>query len=505
MKKIFDGGQVKEIDRKTIEEQGISSVDLMEKASLAVYNSLKGKIDPKRVVYIFAGPGNNGGDALALARMLLTDGTKVFAYIVNPDDSLSPDCRINKERLERLIRVNTIISGSDIPNIKTGNIIVDGLFGSGLNRPLTGVYKEVVSVINNSESEVYSIDIPSGMFMEDNTDNDRDAIVKSGTVFSFQFPKLALLLPESDAFCRTTEILNIGLSGKTIETSETDYFFIEKEDISPLIKTRSHFAHKGDFGKVLLVTGSLGKMGASVMASKACLRTGTGLLTVHVPRCGTDILQTTVPEAMVDADQSIDYVSKIDIDTDVFTIGIGPGIGMLDQTKELVHKMMKSGTKPMVIDADALNLISTDNHLKKCIPPESILTPHPLEFDRLAGKHFSNGYERLQAAREFAGEYNVYVILKGAYIATITPTGKVFFNSTGNPGMATGGSGDVLTGIITSLLSQKYTPLESALLGVYLHGLSGDLSAKSKTQQSMLPSDIIENIGRAYRILQNRE
>lgn len=501
MLKILNAEQVKKVDRETIEEEGILSSDLMERAALSIYEASLEYINPQKPVYVFAGIGNNGGDVLAVARMLLTSDIKPVVFIVGDSSKMSEDCLLNKERLERLISVHKVESIKDIPLLEENGVVIDGLFGSGLNRPLEGFHAEVVNHINNSGCKILSIDMPSGMFVDDNTENDKSSIVKADVVFSLQMPKLSLLLPESSDYCKEMKMLDIGLSKKAIGEKHTDLFFTEKEDISKFIKIRNKFSHKGNYGHALLVAGSKGKTGAAVLASSACLRSGVGLLTIHAPKCSLDILQATVPEAMVNVDVSSDCISQIDIDVENYTVGVGCGIGTSVETKKALAKLIGQCHKPMVLDADALNIIATNDELKYNLPEGSILTPHPVEFERLAGKHFLSGYERLQHAREFAMKCKVYIVLKGAYTAIITPEKKVYFNPTGNPGMATGGSGDALTGIITSLLAQKYNSFQAALLGVYLHGLAGDLAAKAKSQYSMLPSDLINYLGKSYRIL----
>lgn len=502
MLKLFNSQQIRSIDACTIEKQEIQSIDLMERASLALFQSLCHCLTENSHIVIFAGAGNNGGDALALGRMLLTRHFTVDVYLVNPYGVLSADCAVNKERLERLLYINTIRVQSDIPDIKSDSIIIDGIFGSGLNRPLSGIHSELVTAINRSGNIVYSIDIPSGLFVENNSLNDPDAIIKADVIFSFQFPKLSLLLPENGAYCSRLSILDIGLCDECIEAEPSVYRYVESIDMSVLLKKRRTFDHKGVFGHALIFSGSFGKMGAAVLAARACLRTGVGLLTMHVPDCGVGILQTSVPEAMVVADEKKDWISRVGEVSDKVTIGIGPGIGIHSDTENMLETLFRSSSKPLVIDADALNLLAKKESLKLLMPKGSILTPHPVEFDRLIGHICRTGYERLQYARTFAEEYSVYIILKGAYTAIVTPDKNVFFNSTGNPGMATGGSGDVLTGIIISLLAQQYSPCESALLGVFLHGLAGDFAAKSKSIYSLLPSDIIAYLGKAYMSLE---
>lgn len=504
MLKLFNSQQVKKIDACTVEKQNIQSVDLMERASLALFESLCHLVDKDSHIVIFAGSGNNGGDALALARMLLTRHLDVDVYLINPGKMLSADCALNKERLERLVYVHTIRDREDVPIIKRGSVVIDGMFGSGLNRPLSGVYLDLVTAINNSGNIVYSIDLPSGLFVEDNSENNPDAIVQADIVFSFQFPKLSLLLPENGRYCSYLKILDIGLDRECIDAESSLFHYIESGDMLDLLKPRRTFDHKGTFGHALIFAGSFGKIGAAVLAARACLRSGVGLLTVHTARCGVEILQTAVPEAMVIADEYTDRIGRVGDISEKMMVGVGPGIGVDADTGSFMNTLLQISSKPMVIDADALNLIAKDDLLKQSIPKGSILTPHPVELDRLTGQSCSTGYERLQCARAFARKYSVYVVLKGAYTAVITPQEQVFFNPTGNPGMATGGSGDVLTGVITSLLAQKYEPLQAALLGVYLHGLAGDFAAKSKSVYSLLPSDIIDYLGKAYRSLEKQ-
>lgn len=504
MKKIFNALQIKKIDNCTINNQSISSVELMESAAISIYEALIKVLKSKQKIVVFAGTGNNGGDALAVARMLLNDDYKLKVYLVGSRDNLSKDCLINKERLERLITIHSIDNDVDIPHLSPDIVVIDGLFGSGLNRPLEGVHKNIVEAVNQSGALVYSVDMPSGLYVGDNTSNDPESIIHADCVFTLQFPKLSLLLPQIYDYCRKMIVLDIGLCEKCIDEEQTDFYFLEKSDISKLLKSRSTFSHKGNFGHALLVAGSYGKMGAAVLAARACLRAGVGLLTMHIPQCGVDIMQTSVPEAMVDVDLGIESLKGLDnLDLDKYVIGVGPGIGQKEGTCDFLSSLLNAYHKPMVLDADALNLIASDECLKEKIPSGSILTPHPIEFERLIGFKCENSYHRLEAARNFAEKYRVYIVLKGAYSAIITPQKEVYFNSTGNPGMATGGSGDVLTGVITSLLAQGYSPLNSVLVGVYLHGLAGDLGVRAKSERSLLPSDIIEYLGRSYRVLEN--
>lgn len=506
MIKIFTATQIREIDKCTIDNQRISSIDLMERASLAVYERLKRTLNPQANIYVFAGNGNNGGDALAIARMLLLDHFRLQVFLVSTESKLSPDCEINKERLSHLLPIQSIQDEKDIPQILPDDIVIDGLFGSGLNRSVEGIYSRIINTVNNSKAKVYSIDMPSGLFVEDNSHNHKDSIIKADEVYTFQFPKLSLLLPDSGSYSKKISIIDIGLCQNCIDKQKSNLNYLEKTDISSRINIRDTFSHKGSFGHALLISGSLGKMGATIMSAKACLRTGVGLLTVHTPECGLNILQTIVPEAMVSVDNNEQYIQNSPSDINKYTtIGIGPGIGTCTATKELISKLFDEYRNPMVIDADAINILADNNDLKSKIPPKSILTPHVKEFERFAGQSFSSGYSRLMGACKIAEQYDVYIILKGAYSAIITPNKEVYFNSTGNPGMATAGSGDVLTGIITSLLSQKYSPENAAIVGTFIHGYAGDIASEIRSEWSMLATDIIENIGEAYKQLCNEK
>jgi len=284
----------------------------------------------------------------------------------------------------------------------------------------------------------------------------------------------------------------------TRRETEIKFFSVEVQDIASLIPKRDTFAHKGHFGHALLIAGSRGKMGAAVLAAKACLRSGSGLLTAHIPACGELILQTAIPEAMVDMDEEQDFISHLGLLSKYNAIGIGPGIGCNEKTAGVLFNLLKNARQPMVLDADAMNLLAQNEQLQQILPANSILTPHPGEFDRLAGIS-GNAYERLEKACQWAVRLHSYIVLKGANTAICTPDKKCYFNSTGNPGMATAGSGDVLTGIILGLLAQSYSPLAASLTGVFLHGLSGDIAANEKSQESLIASNIIEKLGLAFK------
>jgi len=500
--KIFSTIQIKELDRYTIENEPIESGQLMNRASSLFFEHFCSEVSKNTRVYIFAGFGNNGGDALAIARLLHNSGyNSVFAYLFNPENKLSLDCAAQKAELQDIPGVEFIevVNKYSPPAINEGDVIIDGLFGSGLSRPLSGGFASVVKFINKSKAKVYSIDIPSGLFGEDNSENNTENIVRANKTFTFQSPKLSFFLSENACYIGDWGILDIGLHPDILQKTPTPYYYTEKCDILKILKKRPKFAHKGHFGHSLIIAGSKGKMGAAILAAKACLKSGSGLLTCHVPGCGYPIIQTAFPEAMASIDTMDDRISEIPDNPEQFdVIGIGPGIGQSQETLNVLETLFAFYKKPMVIDADALNLIAKNEQLKKSIPPKSILTPHPKEFDRIAGDSTSS-YERLQKARKLAKELDCYIVLKGAYTVVISPETECWFNPTGNPGMATAGSGDVLTGIITGLLAQKYTPYESCILGVYIHGLAGDLCLESESVESLTASDLIKHIGSAFK------
>ncbi|ERI85946.1 YjeF domain protein [Bacteroides pyogenes F0041] len=500
--KIFPTGSIKKLDAYTIEHEPIASIDLMERAAQALTKEITERWGTETPVTFFAGPGNNGGDALAVARMMAEKGYKTEVFLFNIKGKLSPDCQTNKELVEMMEEVDfhEISTQFAPPTLTAEHLVIDGLFGSGLNKPLSGGFAAVVKYINASPATVASIDIPSGLMGEENTFNVKTNIIRADVTFSLQFPKLAFLFPENAEFIGEWEILDIGLSKEGIEEIETDYEILETEDIRYLMKPRNRFAHKGNFGHALLIAGSKGMAGASVLAARACLRSGVGLLTVHAPACNNDILQTAVPEAMVEADGSETcFASPTDTD-DYQAVGIGPGLGRSAETEMALLQLLTQCQTPMVLDADALNIIANHRHELTHLPKGCILTPHPKELDRLAGK-CQDSYERLAKARELAQTADVHIILKGAYSAIITPEGKCYFNPTGNPGMATGGSGDVLTGIVLALTAQGYTAEEACKIGTYIHGLAGNLAQKKKGMTGLIASDIVSNLPKAWQLI----
>ena len=494
--KIFPSSSIKKLDAYTIENEPIASTDLMERAATVLTKAITDRWNTETPVTIFAGPGNNGGDALAVARMMAEKGYKIEVFLFNTKGELSPDCQTNKELVEMMEEVKFHeISTQFVPPVLTpDHLVIDGLFGSGLNKPLSGGFAAVVKYINSSPAMVVAIDIPSGLMGEENTFNVKANIIRADVTFSLQLPKLAFL------FAGEWEVLDIQLSEDGIEEMETNYEMLEIEQIRSLIKPRKQFAHKGNFGHALLIAGSKGMAGASVLAARACLRSGVGLLTVHAPMCNNDILQTSIPEAIVETDIN-ETCFAVPTDTDDYqAVGIGPGLGRNEETEAALLEQLEHCQTPVVVDADALNILANHRHALTHLPKGSILTPHPKELERLTGK-CQDSYERLMKACELARAAHVHIILKGAYSAIITPEGKCFFNPTGNPGMATGGSGDVLTGVILALLAQGYPTEEAAKIGTYIHGLAGDVAQKKQGMIGMIASDIITCLPTAWRLV----
>lgn len=501
--KLFLTSQIRAIDKLTIQREPIPSIDLMERAADAIFRWFAGNVSSIKKIIVFAGPGNNGGDGLALARMLIDTGYCVDIYLLE-SSTLSLDCQENLRRIkiQGIAKIQLINSEADFPIITSNTIIVDALFGSGLTRSLSGISAKLIQHINECNSKIIAIDMPSGLFGEENPFPNNNPIIKASITLTLQFPKLSFFFAENNQYVGEFIVLPIGLDPNAIESTLTPYHYTTGSSISPFIRIRSNFGHKGDYGHCIIIAGSKGMMGAAVLASTACLKTGSGLVTAHVPEIGYSILQQSIPEVMVDQDEHENYFTSINSISKYTAVAIGPGLGRSPITVKGFGKLIKDVKSPFVIDADGLNILAQRAELLDLIPPNTIITPHPGEFDRLFG-NCDSGQQRLTRAIEIAAKYNIVIVLKGAFTQVVCPDGKVHFNSTGNPGMATGGSGDVLTGVITSLLGQGYKPEQSAILGVYLHGLAGDLAAEKKGMNSITASDIINNIGDAFNLIYN--
>ncbi len=484
--KILSAAQLKYIDAYTIEHEPISSIELMEHAATVCFETFLPYIDFSNPVHVFCGSGNNGGDGFVIARFLSLMHSNVQVWFV-PFGEISPECHANKALVPAYTELTSI---QFLPEIGEHCTIIDALLGLGTTRSPEGLLKEVIERMNESGAPVLSVDLPSGLPADEIPE--WDTLVKASFTVTFQQPKLTFFLKETIPFVGKWECVDIGLDQAEIERTKSRYFHLDASSIEQLIKPRDRFSHKGTYGHGLLIAGSKGKMGSAVLAAKAALRSGIGLLTVHLPEIGLNVLQTAVPEAMCSIDQESDRVSMIHEDVNTFSaIGIGPGIGTHEDALLLMEKVLQFPT--VVIDADGLNLLAKHPTLLEQLPKNTILTPHPKEFERLAGSSVSTS-DRLDRLMHFAQTYQCTVILKDAITAIATKDGMVYFNTTGNPGMATGGTGDVLTGIILGLLAQGYSVEVAAKIAVYYHGKAGDTVATERGQMALIAGDLIDTL-----------
>jgi len=499
--KILNVEQIRQLDQATITYEPIAPIQLMERASQAFVDWFTVRYDAFTPVKVFCGLGNNGGDGLAIARLLLQANYIVEVFVVRYAPRESDDFAHNHRRLKLLINPHYIENAGDMPTLRQRDVVIDAILGSGISRPAEGLVKLVIERINHAPAQVISVDIASGLRADQAGQPDDVTIWPDHTV-TFDLPKLALLLPGNARSVGEWHMVDIGLNQRFIDQAPTPYYYTTEAEARLLLRRRGRFSHKGSFGHALLLVGSYGKIGAGILAAKACLRSGVGLLTVQVPHCGYVALQTAVPEAMCrpDIDERV-LTGPSDVEgpslTDYAAIGVGPGIGKAPETARFLREVLTNFNKPVVIDADALNLLSTNKDLLGLLPENSILTPHPKEFERLT-QRWQNDYDKLELLREFAQRQQVVVVLKGAHTAVALPNGEVHFNSTGNPGMSTGGTGDVLTGVLTALLAQGYDPVEAAVLGVFVHGQAGDKAAQIRGQIGLTASDVIESLHWAW-------
>jgi len=503
--KIFTAAQIRAWDAYTIEHEPVASIELMNRAArvfTAWFTALYP--DTERPVYVFAGTGNNGGDGLAVALLLHRAfyTAKVFVCDVTGKHSADFDIQIKASRdIVDIREIKDIHEIKEDPNFSNdlndllSPIIIDALFGSGLSRPLEGEWAQMIDYLNDLPNDIVSIDLPSGLFADARTDG---PCIRARHTFSFETPKRAFFFPENAERVGAWTFGSIGLHPAFAAQCETPYHYLTLADARRLIRPRGKFSHKGSFGHALLIAGSYGKMGAAVLAARACLRAGVGLLTVQAPRCGDAILQTSVPEALFLADSQESFWTQAPDIQHYSAIGVGPGIGTEAATATALEQLLRAASKSLVLDADALNLLALHPDWWALLPRDTILTPHPKEFERLFGKT-GHDFERNELQRRKAQEHRVFIILKGANTAIAAPDGSCWFNSTGNPGMATGGSGDVLTGILTGLLAQGYPALDACCMGVFLHGLAGDLAAADKSEAAMVAGDLVEYLSKAWK------
>lgn len=497
--KIFTAEQIKVLDQYTIEHEPIKSIDLMERAARAIAQSICGRWTTATNIIVFAGPGNNGGDALAVARLLAERNYLVKVYLFNTKGTLSPDCEENRNKLLALpsgVEFMEVVNEFEPPKLENC-LILDGLFGTGLTKTLAGGYSALVKYINTSGCEVVSIDVPSGLMTEDNSMNVDANIIRATFTYTFQQKKLSYLFAETQEFLGHVEVLDIGLSKKGMNEINSPYSILAEDDVKAIIKPRPDFAHKGSMGTALIVAGKYGMAGASVLATKACLRSGVGKVVALIPKKNNDILQISVPEAVLVHDKDDNIITEA-IDSQSYqAAAIGPGIGQEENTAIAVISQIRRGTSPCILDADALNVIATHRAWLMQMPKGLILTPHKKELERLTSSAVGS-FEALSKARELAKALQGYIILKDHFSALCMPDGSVVFNSTGNSGMATAGSGDVLTGILAGLVARGYKQEEACKLGMYLHGLAGDIAASKLGKESLTASDIIDYLPAAF-------
>jgi hydroxyethylthiazole kinase-like uncharacterized protein yjeF len=488
--KIFETLNIKEADKITITNQGITSFQLMERAATEVFLWIKKhRPDKETTFHVFCGRGNNGGDGLVVARLLHQDGYPVRVDIVEEAGSPTPEFEM---AYKQLADAGMEYNKSPEYFYEHGKLVyIDALFGVGFNRDLPESIAKIVDRINKCDGKVISIDVPSGLYMDKPT----HIAVKSNHVLTFQFPKLAFFLPKNSPFVDKIVVLDIGLDKEFIANTPTDYHYINKHAIGMRYKPVHHHAHKGTEGHALIIGGSYGKIGAACLSAKAALKSGCGLVTVYLPKCGYQIMQSAFPEAMA-LTNGKKHITKIGFELEPKSIGIGPGLGQHPETQQALHDFLKLNKIPLVIDADALNILSYNKEWLNLLPENTILTPHPKELERLMGG-WDNDFDKLGKMKAFAQQYNVLLVAKDAHTMVVYGH-NVYVNHTGNAALATGGTGDVLTGIITGLLAQGYAAADAAIMGVYLHGLTADLAISETSTQAFTASDVIKYLGRAY-------
>ncbi|RZJ75184.1 MAG: NAD(P)H-hydrate dehydratase [Flavobacterium sp.] len=485
--KIFDTATVREADAITIERQGITSVDLMERAGKEVFMWLKSRFPDKETVFhIYCGKGNNGGDGLVVARLLVADSYRVHLEIIEID-ALTGDAAIQLQKIAEA----EIPYNEEAPATNAQLVIVDAIFGSGLSREPEGKYAEAIAKINHSKAFVVSIDVPSGLFMESHS----GLVVEADVVLTFQLTKLALYLTGNYKYCKDVKVLDIGLDKAFIDLTPTNYNYIDKFDAHSRYRPLSHFAHKGNQGHALIIGGSYGKTGAVQLSAKAALKSGCGLITAYVPECGYTAMQSAFPEAMV-LTNGERHIMSISFDLQPTVIGIGPGLGQHEDTQQALYEFLKLQQVPIVVDADALNILSYNKGWLELLPEDSVITPHPKELQPLIGE-WKDDFEKLEKIKAFSSAHNLVVVAKEAHTMVFYKN-VVYVNSTGNASLATAGSGDVLTGIITGLIAQGYTTVDAAVFGVYLHGLTADIAVEDTGMQAFTATTILEYLGKAY-------
>lgn len=486
--KILSAAQLHEWDAYTILEQDISSDMLMERAAIAFTNSLLPHLGFNEKIGIVCGPGNNGGDGLCIARLLHRKGFHV--HVVLYGANTSTDNQLNYHRAVKA-GVRIFLGENDIipEQIQSSSLIIDALFGSGLTRPLSAINASVVEQLNALHARKFSVDIPSGMMADIPSSG---VVFRADHTFSFETPKLAFFFPENASVLGDWKILPIGLSESFLQKAETPFHIIDHNTISSLLHQRDTFSHKGSNGHALIIAGSASTPGAAALCSFAALEAGAGLVTL----C-SDIDYPEDPEVMITQRKN---ASRKIADAKINVIALGPGMGTDEEALAICKLVLQSAKQILVLDADALNILASNKELINMLPAGSILTPHPGEYARLFGA-FQQWDELIIQLQQIAKSTGCILLYKRAFTIVVLPDGNIWFNSTGNAGMATAGSGDVLTGMITALLAQGYNAEDAALLGVYLHGLSGDIAMQYHHGQNLAAGDILDHIQDAYAFM----
>ena len=500
---IYTASEMKRLEALAMDYGGLRPMDLMERAANELFNEIRCIKDVNTPVKVFAGPHNNGGDALAVSRLLSKEGYDVEVFLFNTSGHMSEECATQRDLLITTcteVAFHEIQAKFDLPPLSQNDLVIDGLFGIGLNAPLPGGYALLVKYINASQATIVSIDIPSGMMCEDNTATFHSQIIRADYTLSLQGVKPAFLMRDCQPYLGKCKILDIGIESLGVPRLATLYTLSTPQQVKPLLKYRDPFGNKGTFGHGLLIAGSYGMAGAAVIAAQAAMKSGMGKLTVHTPSVNNTILQTSVPQAIIHNDEDSMAFTSPEVSADYQAVAIGPGLGTQAQTATAMMNQMSHSTTPLVIDADALNILEEPKGWLQQIPKNSILTPHPKEFERLFGAT-ENDFQQLNKAREEARSLQIYLILKNHFTAICCPNGHIHFNTTGNSGMATAGTGDALTGILLSLLAQGYDPESACRLGCYLHGSAGDLAADKLTEEGMTVMDLVNEIPYAIKEL----
>lgn len=504
--KILGAQQIKAVDQLTIATEPISSINLMERAAMACMMRLVKYVSDESLIYIVCGKGNNGGDGLAIGRQLLSRGFDAKVAVLEYTNAFSSDAETNynslKEKFpDKIFSINTAEEFSEKFNDKSA-AIVDAILGSGLNKPINGLIGECIEYINENFRKIISIDVPSGLYIDESSANNKH-IVRSTITLTFQLPKLSFLLPENEKYIPQFEIINIGLNENAIALQPTHSYFFNAREVAQLLLSRNRFSHKGTFGHALLIAGSANMAGAAIIAAKGCLRSGAGMLTVHSVKAVSTALNYQLPEAMNNTDENENFITSVEVKDKYNAIAIGPGIGTEKETAQVLKAILNFPPEKLLIDADGLNILAENKTWLSFLPADTILTPHPKEFERLTEKA-SDDFDRLNILRQFAVKHRIIVILKGGFSAIAMPDGNIYFNTSGNPGLAKAGSGDGLTGIILGLLTRGYTPAQAAIIGTFIHGYSADICLKKMSMESLLISDVINCLPKAFKKLEDK-